>query len=107
MEPGLLSEYGEETVGTVWERIEDNFETSEALVRRGALGAARQYLRAAWREFVQFTDVLHVYLGSDQLGERLVSALVQLGEPELFAEVQFQGESASQEAEESVPALAA
>jgi hypothetical protein len=106
MESGFVSEYQEETVGSVWERIEDNFEISEALLRKGAVGAARRYLRAAWLEYVQVTDVLRVYLGSEQLAERLVSALVRIGEPELFAELESQAECALQP-EESMPALAA
>jgi hypothetical protein len=63
------------TVGSVYESIETNLWMAEAYFRRGSRGLGVECLRGAWMEYVRFRDILRVYAG-DELGERLVKALV-------------------------------
>jgi len=69
-------ESGETTVSAVCESIETRLWLADAYFLRGAEGLAIECLREAWLEYVRFRDVLNVYAGSDDLGGRLVRALV-------------------------------
>lgn len=65
----------ETTVSTIYESIETNLWQSAAYARQGCEGLSLECLRAAWLEFVRFSDVLRVYAGSETLRQQLIQAL--------------------------------
>jgi hypothetical protein len=64
------------TLGAVYESIETNLWLADAYFQRGAEGLAVECLRAAWMEYLRFRDILCVYDGSESLGQRVMTALM-------------------------------
>ena len=70
-----------ETIGDTYEGIEQLIASSWNYLECGREDLAGAVLRQAWREFLPFQDILHTYLGSDELEQRLIAALSLLDNP--------------------------
>lgn len=71
----------EENIGDIYEGIEQLIASSANYKRRGQEDLAGGLLRQAWREFLPFQDILQIYLGSDELEQKLIAALSSLDSP--------------------------
>lgn len=73
-------EYTEDSVGAVYDTIESGMWQAERLARRGARTLAAECLRTAWHQYLRFADVLHAYEGGHALRDRLLNALMAIGD---------------------------
>ena len=69
------------TIGEVYEEIERLLALSLKHLAHGRNDFAAVLARQAWREYLPLQEVLNGYLGCDDLGSRLVSALSALDNP--------------------------
>jgi len=69
------------TIGEVYEEIEHLLELSMKHLVHGRNQFAAVLAKQAWREYLPVQEVLHTYLGCDDLGARLVTALSALDNP--------------------------
>ncbi len=73
-------EYAEDSVGAIYDTVEMGIWQAERLARRGFRSLAAECLRTAWHQYLRFVDVLKVYAGGPALHDRLLAALLAIGD---------------------------